>query len=68
MARRSPYHILHPGVARTHRISGPIRNRHIQFGTYRPVNRWRDERQILQRAQNFADLLPWLHKYNFARS
>lgn len=65
-------HQVHGGVARTTRVSGPIRQVHVKAGTYRPSNQWRNNqgrgRQILQRSQNFAALLPWLHKYNFARS
>lgn len=67
-----PNQIVHPGVARTHRVTGPMRDAHIRAGTYRPSNRWRSSqgsgRQILQRAQNLAHLLPWNTHYNFARS
>lgn len=64
--------IIHPGIARTQRVHQPVRETLVRAGVYRPSNRWRNSqgsgRQILQRAQNMAKLLPWHTKFNFARS
>lgn len=63
---------IHPGIARNQRVFLPLREHLVQSGVYRPSNRWRSTQgsgqQILQRAQNVAQRLPWLTKYNHARS
>ena len=66
---------LQPGVARTNRIFGPTRNQYIHNGTFRPSNRWRRSTErahhsssVLQRPLMLANRLPWLPKYNHARS
>ena len=74
---------LDPGHAKLVRIHGPTRSSLVNDGIYRPANRWRQtpktgshsafqpshgERHILQRPLLLAKHLPWLHKYNYARS
>lgn len=74
---------LDPGLTKTHKIFGPARGSLVQAGVYRPANRWRQtpqhgdhatvqpgsrDRNILQRPLLLAKQLPWLHKYNYARS
>ena len=74
---------LDPGRARQARVHGPVRASLVNDGIYRPANRWRQtsrsgshssfhpanrERNILQRPLLLAKQLPWLHKYNYARS
>ena len=69
---------IHPGRARKERIHGPTRDALIHSGIYRPANRWRSaptghrrgasSPNILQRPLLLAKHLPWLPKYNHARS
>ena len=65
---------LSPGIARRKRVYEPTRNAYIHTGIYRPSNRWRNAptqrpgAPILQRGLMLAQRLPWLPKYNFARS
>lgn len=75
----SPYsHIardrLSPGIARRQRVYEPTRKTYIHSGLWTPANRWRNAptqrpgASILQRHLMLAQKLPWLPKYNFARS
>ena len=75
----SPYsHIardrISPGIARRKRVYEPTRDTYIHNGIYRPANRWRNAptqrpgASVLQRARMLANHLPWLPKYNYARS
>ena len=71
---------LNPGRARRERIHAPTRDALIHSGIYRPANRWRsaptghqhprpqNSHNILQRPLMLAKYLPWLPKYNHARS
>lgn len=65
---------LSPGAARHARVFEPTRNQYIHAGTFRPSNRWRRApaqrpgASILQRPLMLAKHLPWLPKYNYARS
>lgn len=65
---------LSPGIARRRRVYEPTRNTYIHNGIYRPANRWRTAPKqrpgalLLQRPLMVAQRLPWLPKYNFARS
>lgn len=65
---------LSPGVARRRRVFEPTRNSYIHAGLFRPSNRWRSapkqrpNHPMLQRPLAVAQRLPWLPKYNFARS
>lgn len=75
---------LDPGKARLARVHAPTRSSLVNDGIYRPANRWRQtsrtgshatyqphsdkERNILQRPLLLAKHLPWLHKFNYARS
>ena len=71
-----PYHLgadrLQPGHARQERIHRPHRDHLIRTGLFTPSNRWRRSQSaapnILERPLALARLLPFLPKYNFARS
>lgn len=65
---------LQPGIARRKRVFAPTRDTYIHHGIFRPANRWRRSptqqpgASVLQRARMLAQKLPFLPKYNHARS
>ena len=71
-----PFHLakdrVQPGNARQERIHRPHREHLVSAGVFTPANRWRQSHgspsNILERPLALAKLLPFLPKYNFARS
>lgn len=67
---RPQRHRVQPGSARLNHVFRPIREKLVSTDTYRPCNRVKggSAGPMLTRPLDLARRLPWLPKFNFARS